>query len=115
MTLDQIQPLFSEQFIIDVRRQHRVHRQQRYLRELHALLGGEPRSARVTHPLPKPMDAPDHGSRHMGRCRQLEALWCLYRVDTGDTAAGHIADLSKLKSYAAFSTQITNRSLELLA
>jgi hypothetical protein len=61
-----------------------------------------------------PMDVPDHGFRHVGRCRQLEALWCMYCVDTGDTATAHIAGLSKLKSYEAFSTQITDRSLEIL-
>jgi hypothetical protein len=61
-----------------------------------------------------PMEVPDHGFRHVGRCQQLEKLWCMYCVETGDTATGHIAGLSGLKTYAAFSTQITDRSLEIL-
>ena len=48
-----------------------------------------------------PMDVPDEGFRHVGRCEQLEDLWCMYCRDTGDTATGHIAGLSRLKSYYA--------------
>ncbi len=61
-----------------------------------------------------PMDVPDDGFRHVGRCEQLEALTCMYCSDTGDTATGHIAGLSKLRTYYASSTQITDRSLEIL-
>jgi hypothetical protein len=61
-----------------------------------------------------PMDVPDHGFRHVGRCLQLEALWCMYCVGTGDTATSHVDGLSRLKTYAAFSSKITDRSLEIL-
>jgi hypothetical protein len=62
-----------------------------------------------------PMDVPDDGFRHVGRCQHLEALWCMYCRDTGDLATEHIAGLSKLKSYYAGASQITDRSLEILA
>jgi hypothetical protein len=61
-----------------------------------------------------PMDVPDDGFRHIGRCEQLEDLWCMYCRDTGDTATGHIAGLSRLKTYYAGATKITDRSLEIL-
>jgi hypothetical protein len=61
-----------------------------------------------------PMDVPDNGFRHVGRCEQLEALWCMYCRDTGDAATEHIAGLSMLKTYYAGATQITDRSLEIL-
>jgi hypothetical protein len=61
-----------------------------------------------------PMDVPDDGFRHVGRCQQLEALWCMYCQDTGDRATEHIAGLSRLKTYYAGATQITDRSLETL-
>jgi hypothetical protein len=61
-----------------------------------------------------PMDVPDDGFRQVGRCEQLEALWCMYCRDTGDAATEHIAGLSKLKTYYAGATQITDRSLEIL-
>ncbi len=62
-----------------------------------------------------PMDVPDHGFRHVGQCEQLEALWCMYCRDTGDVATEHIKGLSKLKSYYAGASQITDRSLAILA
>ena len=62
-----------------------------------------------------PMDVTDDGFRHVGRCAQLEKLWCMYCRTTGDTATGHIAGLSRLKSYYAGRTLITDRSLETLA
>lgn len=62
-----------------------------------------------------PMDVPDEGFRHVGRCLGLEALWCMYCRDTGDTATQHIAGLSRLKSYYAGLTKITDRSLAILA
>lgn len=61
-----------------------------------------------------PMDVPDYGFRHVGRCEQLESLWCMYCEDTGDAATEHLAALSRLKTYEAFSTRITDRSLEIL-
>lgn len=62
-----------------------------------------------------PMDVPDAGFRHIGRCENLEALWCMYCRDTTDAATEHIAGLSKLKTYYAGQTKITDRSLELLS
>jgi hypothetical protein len=61
-----------------------------------------------------PMDVSDDGFRHVGQCRQLERLWCMYCRDTGDVATGHLGGLSKLKTYYAGKTQITDRSLEIL-
>jgi hypothetical protein len=61
-----------------------------------------------------PMDVPDEGFRHVGRCPNLEALWCMYCQETGDAATEHIAGLSRLKTYYAGKTRITDRSLEIL-
>jgi hypothetical protein len=61
-----------------------------------------------------PMDVRDDGFRHVGACRRLEKLWCMYCRDTGDAATGHIAGL-ELKSYYAGKSRITDRSLEILA
>src|SRR5262245_64695522 len=61
-----------------------------------------------------PMDVPDDGYRHVGRCAQLEKLTCMYCWDTGDLATEHIAGLSNLKHYYAGQTKITDRSLEVL-
>ncbi len=61
-----------------------------------------------------PMDVSDAGFRHVGRCTELEDLWCMYCRNTGDTATGHIAGLSKLRFYYAGSTRITDRSMEIL-
>jgi hypothetical protein len=61
-----------------------------------------------------PMDVPDQGFRHVGRCPKLEAVWCMYCRDTGDAATGHISELSRLKTYYAGATKITDRSLEIL-
>ncbi len=61
-----------------------------------------------------PMDVTDEGFRHVGQCKQLENLWCMYCRDTGDAATEHIAGLNKLKTYYAGKTKITDRSLEIL-
>ena len=61
-----------------------------------------------------PMDVPDAGFRHIGRCQNLEALWCMYCRNTSDAATAHIAGLSQLKTYYAGKTEITDRSLETL-
>jgi hypothetical protein len=61
-----------------------------------------------------PMDVPDAGFRHVGRCENLEGLWCMYCRETGDAATEHIAGLSRLKTYYAGQTRITDRSLEIL-
>jgi ankyrin repeat protein len=61
-----------------------------------------------------PMDVPDAGYRHVGRCQQLESLVLMYCRETTDVATGHIAGLSRLKKYFASYTQITDRSLDIL-
>jgi hypothetical protein len=61
-----------------------------------------------------PMDVTDEGFRHVGKCEQLENLWCMYCRDTGDAATDHIAGL-RLKTYYAGQTRITDHSLQVLA
>ncbi|HEY3052405.1 MAG TPA: ankyrin repeat domain-containing protein [Thermoanaerobaculia bacterium] len=61
-----------------------------------------------------PIQIPDDGFRHIGRCENLEALWCMYCQDTGDIATDHIASLRRLRIYYAGRTRITDRSLEIL-
>lgn len=61
-----------------------------------------------------PMDVLDEGFRHVGHCKALEALWCMYCRDTSDAATEQIAGLFRLKTYYAGATQITDRSLEIL-
>jgi hypothetical protein len=60
------------------------------------------------------IDVPDAGFRHVGRCENLESLYCMYCRDTGDAATEQIAGLNKLQSYYAGMTQITDGSLEVL-
>ncbi len=60
------------------------------------------------------MGISDDGFRHVGRCANLEALYCMYCRDTGDIATAHIAGLEKLRGYYAGMTRITDRSLEIL-
>jgi len=62
-----------------------------------------------------PMDVQDDGFRHIGRCEDLESLWCMYCRDTTDVATEHLRGLSKLKTYYAGKTQIGDRSLEVLS
>jgi hypothetical protein len=62
-----------------------------------------------------PMDVPDEGFIHVGRCGKLEGLWCMYCRDTGDAATEHIAGLPGLKTYYAGQTKITDRSLAILS
>ncbi len=61
-----------------------------------------------------PMDVTDAGFRHLGQRHQLERLWCMYCRDTTDVATEHIAGLSKLRTYYADQTKITDRSLHIL-
>lgn len=61
-----------------------------------------------------PMDVPDEGYRHIGRCARLESLVLMYCRDTGDRATEHITGLS-LKKYFASYNRITDRTPELLA
>jgi hypothetical protein len=60
-----------------------------------------------------PIGMQDDGFRHVGRCRRLERLTCMYCRDTTDVATGHIAELS-LNYYYAGLTQITDQSLAIL-
>lgn len=62
-----------------------------------------------------PMDVPDEGYRHVGRCERLESLVLMYCRDTTDVATEHIAGLPVLKSYFASYNGITDRSMEILA
>ncbi|MGV3615369.1 MAG: hypothetical protein ACO1SV_08550 [Fimbriimonas sp.] len=62
-----------------------------------------------------PMDVPDEGFRHVGRCAGLEAVFCMYCRDTGDVATESLAGLPRLKRYYAGQTRITDRSLALLS
>jgi hypothetical protein len=60
-----------------------------------------------------PIEFQDDGFRHIGRCRKLERLTCMYCRETGDAATEHIRDL-QINYYYAGLTQITDRSLEIL-
>jgi hypothetical protein len=62
-----------------------------------------------------PMNVLDDAFRHVGACKELENLWCMYCRETGDAATGHLSGLSRLKTYYAGRTLITDRSLEKLA
>jgi hypothetical protein len=62
-----------------------------------------------------PMDVPDDGYRHIGRCDRLERLILMYCRDTTDVATGHIVGLRSLKKYFASYTRITDRTPELLS
>ena len=60
-----------------------------------------------------PIGVQDTGFRHIGRCKQLQRLTCMYCRDTTDGATAHIADL-QIRYYYAGLTMITDRSLEIL-
>jgi len=60
-----------------------------------------------------PIEFQDEGFRHIGRCRNLERLTCMYCRGTGDAATEFIHELG-IRYYYAGLTQITDRSLELL-
>lgn len=60
-----------------------------------------------------PIDFQDESFLHIGRCRNLERLTCMYCRQTGDVATEHIRELA-IKYYYAGMTQITDRSLEVL-
>jgi hypothetical protein len=62
-----------------------------------------------------PMDVPDAGYRHIGRCRDLESLVLMYCRDTTDAATEHITGLTRLTSYFNSFTTITDRTPALLA
>ena len=60
-----------------------------------------------------PIGFKDEGFRHVGRCRQLERLTCMYCRDTTDVATEHVAGL-EINYYYAGLTKITDRSLAIL-
>ena len=62
-----------------------------------------------------PIDVTDPGFRHIGRCRQLERLSCMYCRETTDAATEHLTSLTKLKKYFASYNLITDRTPELLS
>jgi hypothetical protein len=62
-----------------------------------------------------PMDIPDAGYRHIGRCADLESLIRMYCRDTTDAATEHLGGLSKLSYYFNSYTTITDRTPELLS
>ena len=62
-----------------------------------------------------PMDVPDAGYRHIGRCERLESLVLMYCRDTTDAATEHITGLHHLTYYFNSYTTITDRTPELLS
>ena len=62
-----------------------------------------------------PMDIPDAGYRHIGRCSRLESLVLMYCRETGDAATEQITGLTALTRYFASYTRITDRTPELLS
>ena len=60
-----------------------------------------------------PIGFRDEGFRHVGRCRNLERLTCMYCRETGDAATEFIQGL-EIRYYYAGLTQITDRSPEIL-
>jgi hypothetical protein len=62
-----------------------------------------------------PMDVPDAGYRHIGKCGQLESLILMYCRNTTDAATESITSLRKLSSYFNSYTTITDRTPELLS
>jgi RNA polymerase sigma factor (sigma-70 family) len=62
-----------------------------------------------------PIDVTDAGFRHIGACASLRALHCMYCRDTTDQATSHLAGLSRLQTYGAWTARITDQSLSVLA
>jgi hypothetical protein len=62
-----------------------------------------------------PMDVPDAGYRHIGRCHALESLVLMYCRDTTDEATEHIGGLSNLSYYFNSYTTITDRTPQILS
>jgi hypothetical protein len=62
-----------------------------------------------------PMDIPDAGYRHIGKCVGLESLILMYCRDTTDVATEHITGFPKLSYYFNSYTTITDRTPELLS
>jgi hypothetical protein len=62
-----------------------------------------------------PMDVPDAGYRHIGKCAALESLILMYCRDTTDAATEHITGLTRLSYYFNSYTAITDRTPEVLS
>ena len=62
-----------------------------------------------------PIDVPDAGYRHIGRCERLESLILMYCRDTADAATEHITGLSRLSYYFNSYTAVTDRTPALLS
>ena len=62
-----------------------------------------------------PMDIPDRGYRHIGRCERLESLILMYCRDTTDAATEQITGLGNLTYYFNSYTTITDRTPLLLS
>jgi hypothetical protein len=62
-----------------------------------------------------PMDIPDAGYRHIGKCRGLELLILMYCHNTTDAATEQITGLPKLSYYFNSYTAIRDRTPELLS
>lgn len=62
-----------------------------------------------------PMDVPDEGYRHVGRCAQLESLVLMYCRETTDAATEHLTGLGGLKKYFASYNKITDRTPQILS
>jgi hypothetical protein len=62
-----------------------------------------------------PMDIPDAGYRHVGRCERLESLILMYCRDTTDTATALVTGLASLKYYVNSYTTITDCTPALLS
>jgi hypothetical protein len=62
-----------------------------------------------------PIDVPDAGYRHIGKCSELESLVLMYCRNTTDSATEHVTGLSKLSYYFNSYTTITDRTPELLS
>ncbi|HEX9605916.1 MAG TPA: hypothetical protein VF962_01685 [Gemmatimonadaceae bacterium] len=62
-----------------------------------------------------PMDVPDEGYRHIGRCERLESLVLMYCRNTTDVATEYIAGLPRLRKYFASYNRITDRTPEILS
>jgi hypothetical protein len=62
-----------------------------------------------------PMDIPDAGYRHIGKCHELEVLTLMYCRDTTDAATEHITGLTKLRQYFNSYTTVTDETPRLLS
>ena len=62
-----------------------------------------------------PMDVPDDGYVHVGRCEGLESLVLMYCRETTDVSTQHIVRLPGLRKYFASYNRITDRTPELLS